>query len=237
MNPSITLDPVASLLGAVVVLLIGTQLNRRIGLLSRYNIPDPITGGVLFALVASVAWAAFDFRLAIDQTLKPLLLLMFFAGVGMTADLRQLKRGGRALVIFLIANTVPGDPVLSQLGDMQASDPAIVAEFRKKWGLDLPIWDRYWIFLRGLVQGDLGMSLTQRPISQMLADAWPITIKLALLSVLISAVIAVSAGVLSGIRRGGVFDNVTLVITLIVLAMPIVVLAPPLQPPVQPAKS
>lgn len=102
MNASITLDPVASLLGAVVVLLIGTQLNRRIGLLSRYNIPDPITGGVLFALVASAAWALFDFRLVIDQTLKPLLLLMFFAGVGMTADLRQLKRGGKALAIFLI---------------------------------------------------------------------------------------------------------------------------------------
>lgn len=102
MSSSITLDPVASLLGAVVVLLIGTLLNRRIGLLSRYNIPDPITGGVLFALVASGAWALFDFRVVIDQTLKPLLLLMFFAGVGMTADLRQLKRGGKALVIFLI---------------------------------------------------------------------------------------------------------------------------------------
>jgi peptide/nickel transport system permease protein len=50
------------------------------------------------------------------------------------------------LAIFLIANTVPGDPVLSQLGDMAASDPATVAEFRQKWGLDLPIWDRYWIF-------------------------------------------------------------------------------------------
>jgi ESS family glutamate:Na+ symporter len=102
MNSPIVLDPVASLLAAVVVLLIGTLLNRRIALLSRYNIPDPITGGVLFALIASVAWAAFDFKLVIDQTLKPLLLLMFFAGVGMCADLRQLKRGGKALVLFLV---------------------------------------------------------------------------------------------------------------------------------------
>ena len=55
------------------------------------------------------------------------------------------------LVIFLIANTVPGDPVLTQLGDMAASDPEQVAEFRAKWGLDLPLWQRYWIFLERLV--------------------------------------------------------------------------------------
>ncbi|QPF76349.1 sodium/glutamate symporter [Roseateles sp. DAIF2] len=97
-----SLDPLASLLAAVLVLLVGTLLNRRIGLLSRYNIPDPITGGLLFALLASIALSAAGLKLAIDQTLKPVLLLMFFAGVGMCADLRMLKRGGKALVIFLL---------------------------------------------------------------------------------------------------------------------------------------
>jgi len=97
-----TLDPLISLLVAVVVLLIGTAVNRRVGLLSKYNIPDPITGGLLFAAVASVAWAMTDFRVAFDQTLKPVLLLMFFAGVGMCADLSKLKQGGKALVIFLL---------------------------------------------------------------------------------------------------------------------------------------
>ena len=48
------------------------------------------------------------------------------------------------LVVFLIANTVPGDPVLAQLGDMAASNPDTVAEWRAKWGLDLPLWQRYW---------------------------------------------------------------------------------------------
>ncbi|WP_349741152.1 sodium/glutamate symporter [Roseateles cavernae] len=97
-----SLDPLASLLAATVVLLIGSLLNRRIGLLSRYNIPDPITGGLLFAALASLVFAITDFRLQIDQTLKPVLLLMFFAGVGMCADLRMLGRGGRALLIFLL---------------------------------------------------------------------------------------------------------------------------------------
>ena len=96
------LDPLHSLLAAVLVLLVGTLVNRRIAVLSKYNIPDPITGGLLFAAVASVAWAATGYQVTIDQTIKPTLLLMFFAGVGMCADLRMLKQGGKALVIFLV---------------------------------------------------------------------------------------------------------------------------------------
>jgi ESS family glutamate:Na+ symporter len=95
------LDPVNSLLAAIVVLLIGTLVNRRVALLSKYNIPDPITGGLLFAAIASAALAAAHFKVGIDQSIKPVLLLMFFAGVGMCADLRMLKQGGQALVIFL----------------------------------------------------------------------------------------------------------------------------------------
>src|SRR5436190_5430018 len=97
-----TLQPLSSLLLAVVVLLVGTLVNRRVAFLSRYNIPDPITGGLLFAVAASVIAEVTGFKLAIDQTIKPTLLLMFFAGVGMGADLRLLKVGGKALVIFLL---------------------------------------------------------------------------------------------------------------------------------------
>ena len=97
-----SLNPLSSLLAAVVVLLIGTLVNRRVRILSQYNIPDPITGGLLFAAIASLIYAASDFKVGIDQTIKPVLLLMFFAGVGMCADLRQLKQGGKALAIFLV---------------------------------------------------------------------------------------------------------------------------------------
>lgn len=96
------LESLSSLLAALAVLLVGTLLNRRIGFLARYNIPDPVTGGLLFAALASAAAATTGFRVEFDQTIKPVLLLLFFAGVGMSADLRQLKRGGKALAIFLL---------------------------------------------------------------------------------------------------------------------------------------
>jgi ESS family glutamate:Na+ symporter len=97
----VSLPPLASLLAAVVVLLIGAVVNRSVPLLSKYNTPDPITGGLLFAAVASVAAAAGTLKVGIDPTIKPVLLLMFFAGVGMCADLRMLNRGGKALATIL----------------------------------------------------------------------------------------------------------------------------------------
>ena len=97
-----SLSPVLTLLLSLLVLLIGMWTNRKVGVLSRYNIPAPITGGLLFAIVASLAWWTTDFEVQLDLTLKPTLLLMFFAGVGMSADLRMLGKGGKALAIFLL---------------------------------------------------------------------------------------------------------------------------------------
>ncbi|HWL28518.1 MAG TPA: sodium/glutamate symporter, partial [Burkholderiaceae bacterium] len=87
-----SLDPLVSLLAAIGMLLVGTLVNRKVSVLARYNIPDPVTGGLLFAIVASIALATAGFHITFDQPVKPLFLLMFFSGVGLCADLRMLKR-------------------------------------------------------------------------------------------------------------------------------------------------
>jgi ESS family glutamate:Na+ symporter len=97
-----TLDGLLTMLAAVAVLLLGAGLNRLVGVLARYNIPDPITGGIAFALLAAALTSATGLTLGFDATLKPYLLLMFFAAVGLTADMRSLAKGGRTLVLFLI---------------------------------------------------------------------------------------------------------------------------------------
>src|ERR1700754_1904419 len=99
---TLTLNPLQSLLAAIGCLLVGAAINRKVGFLSRYNIPDPITGGLLFAAIASIAAAWAGVGVSLNATIKPTLLLMFFSGVGMTADLRLLKQGGKALAIFLV---------------------------------------------------------------------------------------------------------------------------------------
>ena len=70
------------------------------------------------------------------------------------------------LVIFLIANTVPGDPVLAQLGDIAASDPAIVAEYRDEVGpRPAAVGAATGFSCSGLAHGDLGISIgSRRPV-------------------------------------------------------------------------
>ena len=125
------------------------------------------------------------------------------------------------LVIFLIANTVPGDPALAQLGDLAASNPEFLAAFRAKWGLDLPLWERYFIFLKGLLHGDLGISIaSQRPVLDDIISYAPATIELATAGFLLSVVIGVPLGVLAAVRRDSWIDHVARFISLAGVSAP-----------------
>jgi len=125
------------------------------------------------------------------------------------------------LVIFLIANTVPGDPVLTQLGDIAANNPVIVAAYRHKWGLDLPMWDRYWIFLVGLIHGDLGISISsQRPVLDDIAQYAPATVELSTVAFLLSLLIGLPLGVIAAIERDSWIDHLARAVSLIGVSSP-----------------
>jgi peptide/nickel transport system permease protein len=137
--------------------------------------------------------------------------------LGITAVMAVLA----TLVIFLIANTVPGDPVLAQLGDVAASNPAFVAEWRAKWGLDLPLWQRYLLFLYGLVQGDLGISIaSQRPVLDDIAQFAPATLELATISFILALVVGIPLGILAAVRRDTWIDHVARALSLIGVSSP-----------------
>ena len=113
------------------------------------------------------------------------------------------------LVIFLIANTVPGDPVLAQLGDLAASNKEFVAEWRAKWGLDLPLWERYLIFLQRLAArrsrhldrlAAAGAARTS-PLRAGDASSWPRT------AFLLALVIGIPLGIMAAVRRDSWIDH------------------------------
>jgi len=86
-----------------------------------------------------------------------------------------------SLVIFLIFQVIPGDAVLSRLG--LDADPALEALLRQELRLDLPPWQRYLLWLSGLLQGNLGSSLRfSRPVAALIGDSLPNTVALAALS-------------------------------------------------------
>ena len=125
------------------------------------------------------------------------------------------------LVIFLIANTVPGDPVLAQLGDIAASDPATVTLWRAKYGLDLPLWERYFIFLRGLVHGDLGVSIaSRRPVLDDILDFAPATLELATISFVLALLVGIPLGIVAAVRRDSWVDHTARFVSLLGVASP-----------------
>jgi len=125
------------------------------------------------------------------------------------------------LVIFLIANTVPGDPALAQLGDLAASNPDFLKAFRAKWALDEPLWTRYFIFLKELAHGDLGQSIaSQRPVLEDIKNYAPATVELATVGFLLSIVVGVPLGVIAAVRRDSWIDHVARLVSLIGVSSP-----------------
>jgi oligopeptide transport system permease protein len=132
---------------------------------------------------------------------------------------------GATFIVYGLMFANQDDPIQALAGERPISAAQRQA-LTERYHLDEPFLKQYWYYMKGLLTGDFGTSLTGRHISGMMADAWPVTIRLALTAIVIAVLIAISAGVVSGIRRGGAFDNVTLFLTLIILSLPIVVLAP-----------
>jgi oligopeptide transport system permease protein len=132
---------------------------------------------------------------------------------------------GATFIVYALMFAVQDDPIQALVGEkpITASQRAALTE---RYHLDDNFFAQYWYYIKGLLTGDFGTSMTNRRVADMLADAWPVTLRLSVMAIVIAATIAILAGVVSAIRRGSIFDNATLVVTLIVLAMPIVVIAP-----------
>ena len=101
---------------------------------------------------------------------------------------------GITLIAFMFTQLVPGDPVAANLGEQAAADPAAVAAFEERYGLDDPLPLQYWHYLVNVLHGDLGTSLQDgAPVRENLATYVPATAELALLSTLIAVVVGVSS--------------------------------------------
>ncbi|MGX6602751.1 ABC transporter permease [Micromonosporaceae bacterium Da 78-11] len=132
---------------------------------------------------------------------------------------------GATFIVYALMFANQDDPIQALVGERPITPSQRVA-LTELYHLDEGFFTQYWYYMKGLLTGDFGTSLTGRSIKELLLDAWPVTAKLAIIAIIMAATIAIVAGVISGIRRGSLFDNGTLVVTLIVLSLPIVVLAP-----------
>jgi ESS family glutamate:Na+ symporter len=86
----------------LVTYLLGEAINNRVALLRRFNIPDPVTGGLLVALLFYALYQAEIVEVSFDTHTRDLLLLIFFTGIGLNARLGDLLRGGRPLGVLVV---------------------------------------------------------------------------------------------------------------------------------------
>ncbi|MHC2457899.1 peptide/nickel transport system permease protein [Rhizobium leguminosarum] len=131
---------------------------------------------------------------------------------------------GLLAVTFFIGRVVPIDPVLAILGDRAPNH--VVERVRQEMGFNLPLYQQFFIYIKGILSGDFGNSvLTTNPVMVDIRRAFPATVELATLGTLIGAFVGVPLGVLAAVRRGSIVDQVVRVIGLIGYSVPIFWLA------------
>jgi peptide/nickel transport system permease protein len=124
-----------------------------------------------------------------------------------------------SLIIFLGVELLPGDLAEAILG--QAATEETVAAFRRELKLDLPAHERYFDWLFGIMQGDMGKSLAnQRQISELIGTRLGNTLFLAMVAAIISVPLAVTLGVLAALYRNSFYDKCVNVVTLTSISFP-----------------
>ena len=121
---------------------------------------------------------------------------------------------GLLLVTFLIGRIVPVDPVLAVVGD-RASQSVYDKAFIEL-GLDKPLYEQFWIYLKKMLTGDLGQSfLTKKDITEDILRVFPATLELATVGILIGTVLGLPIGVLAAVKQGKLADQLVRVLGLI----------------------
>ena len=133
---------------------------------------------------------------------------------------------GVTLISFIVAHSVPTDPIVSNLGQIASQRPEIVKAFREKWGLDRPLHEQYFTFVRNLARGEFGTSInTRRAITKDLALFLPATVELATAAVVFALLLGLPLGIFAAVRRDGPIDHLARMVSLIGVSIPIFWLA------------
>jgi peptide/nickel transport system permease protein len=127
---------------------------------------------------------------------------------------------GLSLLIFFFIRLLPGDPASTILGER--GTPENIERVRVALGLDRPLLEQYWEYLRGLLRGDLGKSfLSNRDVVRDFVQRFPATIELTTAAMLFALAVGIPLGTLAAKRRGSWFDQAGTVLSLVGISIPI----------------
>jgi ABC-type dipeptide/oligopeptide/nickel transport system permease component len=126
---------------------------------------------------------------------------------------------GASVLVFMVLHLVPGNPAQVIAG--ADAPPATVEAITRELGLDKPLPEQYWNYLKHTLQGDLGRSLrSKRPVADDIRDALPNTLRLAVLAAIITPLIAIPLGILAAAKQGTPLDTGVTFLATIGITMP-----------------
>lgn len=132
---------------------------------------------------------------------------------------------GISTLVFLLIHLVPGDPVEVMLGETARS--ADREALRHALGLDLPVLQQWWEYLKGIAHFDLGKSLhSQQAVTQLLLDRLPATAILSIVSLFIAIVVALPLGILAAVYKDSIWDRLAMVSAMFGVSIPNFVMGP-----------
>lgn len=131
---------------------------------------------------------------------------------------------GVSLLVFFFVRSLPGGPAIALLGER--ANAASVEAIERELGLDQPLPLQYLRYLRNIVSGNLGNSISsRRPVMEELLDRFPATVELGLTAILFAVIIGIPLGFLAAKRYQGILDQSSLVASLIGISFPVFFLA------------
>ncbi len=127
---------------------------------------------------------------------------------------------GVTLCMFLISHSIAGDPAVMIAGPRASAET--LETIRRTHGLDRPLYEQYFRYMKGLARGDLGESIrNRRPVSQDLKAFFPATLELTLASMALCLALGLPLGVLAAVRRNKLADHLTRVFSVIGVSTPV----------------
>lgn len=128
---------------------------------------------------------------------------------------------GITLLTFALIHLIPGDPIEIRMGERGLS-PEVHQQMMEQMGLDKPLPQQYFNYLKGIAQGDLGNSFKNHvPVIEEFLSLFPATVELATFAILFAVLIGIPIGILAAVKRGSVFDHTVVAVSLSGYSMPI----------------
>lgn len=124
-----------------------------------------------------------------------------------------------SIFVFSLQKLLPGDPILAMAGEER--DPQVLEFLREKYRLNDPVIYQYGHWIANVLQGDFGMSLrTNQPVLELIGEKLPVTIQLAVMSMIFAFIIGLPMGILAAVKKNTVIDYVANIIALSGLSIP-----------------